>query len=103
MADFFPSSSTRCKPVRTSRGAPPNGTTLAHLLRIEGTCASRSLPVQANYDKAIWSGLSWAVGEINHKDLADRLPVVIRCTSHEDHPVDLSVELYAVSYRASNH
>ena len=89
------------KPVRTSRGAPPNGTSLAHLLRIEATSASRSLPVQANYDKAIWSGLSWAVGEISHKDLAARLPVVIRCTSHEDHPVDLSVELYAVKYGPS--
>jgi hypothetical protein len=93
--------SAKGKPVRTARGAPPNGTTLAHLLRIEATCASRSLPVQANYDKAIWSGLSWGVGEVKDKYMPRGPPVVIRCTSHEDHAVDLSVELYAVSYGAS--
>jgi hypothetical protein len=89
------------KPVRTARGAPPNGTSLAHLLRIEATCADRSLPVQTNYDKAIWSGLSWGVGEVKGKDMPRSASVLIRCTSHEDHPVDLSVELYAVSYGAS--
>jgi hypothetical protein len=25
---------------------------------------ARPVPVDINYDKAIWSGLSWAVGEI---------------------------------------
>jgi hypothetical protein len=69
-------------------------------LGIEASCASRSLPVQVNYDKAIWSGLSWGVGEVKDKDMPRGAPVVIRCTSHEDHPVDLSVELYAVSYGA---
>ncbi len=88
------------KPVRTSRGAPPNGTSLAHLLRIEATCAGRSLPVEANYDKAIWSGLSWAVGEVKDKEMPRSSPVRIRCTSDENHAVDLSVELYGVKYAA---
>jgi hypothetical protein len=50
------------------------------------------------YDKAIWSGLSWAVGEVRHQDLDAGLSIVIRCTSLEKQPVELEMDCYAVNY-----
>jgi hypothetical protein len=86
------------KPVRTSAGAPPNGTSLGKLLRLEATQGDRALSIRVNYDKALWSGLSWAVGEIQHRQMQSGEPVKIRCISSEKQRVDLQVELYAVSY-----
>jgi hypothetical protein len=86
------------KPMRTARGAPPNGTSLAQIFLIRATQGDHSLPVRINYDKAIWSGLSWGVGEVGHAEMNPRSPVTIRCVSLEKNPVDLKVELYNVSY-----
>jgi hypothetical protein len=86
------------KPVRSSAGAPPNGTTLDKLLKIEARQTDRMLPVVCHYDKAIWSGLSWGVGEVRHGDLDPKLPVEIRCSSMEKQPVDMTVECFAVTY-----
>lgn len=52
-------------PHRTTGGAPPNGTLLGELIAVRAELASRPLPVRIDYDKKIWSGLSWAVGEID--------------------------------------
>jgi hypothetical protein len=86
-------------PVRSSAGAPPNGTTLAKLLRIEVSQDRRTRPVVLQYDKAIWSGLSWAVGEVRHEELEAGVPVIIRCSSREKQPVELRLECFAVSYK----
>jgi hypothetical protein len=86
------------RPVRTSAGAPPNGTPLGQILRIEASQEGRPAPVRINYDKAIWSGLSWAVGEIALTEVKPGLPLTIRCVSGEKGPVDLAVELYLVNY-----
>jgi hypothetical protein len=86
------------RPKRTSAGAPPNGTTLNNLLKIEAWQNNHSRPVVCGYDKAIWSGLSWAVGEVRHNDLDAGFPVSIRCVSLEKKPVELQVECYAVTY-----
>ena len=86
------------KPLRSSGGAPPDGTTLGKLLKIEVWQDHRSRPVLCQYDKAIWSGLSWAVGEVRHQDLDAGLPIAIRCTSLEKKPVELEMECYAVNY-----
>jgi hypothetical protein len=87
------------KPVRTSAGAPPNGTSLGKLLRLEATQNDRLLPIHINYDKALWSGLSWAVGEISHRAIEAGQPVKIRCISLEKQQVDLQMELYSVTYQ----
>ncbi|HWX22204.1 MAG TPA: hypothetical protein VN578_20065 [Candidatus Binatia bacterium] len=86
------------KPRRSSAGAPPNGTTLAKLLKIEVSQNHHSRPVVCQYDKAIWSGLSWGVGEVPHHELDAGLPITIRCTSSEKQPVELRLEFYAVKY-----
>jgi hypothetical protein len=90
------------KPVRSSEGAPPNGTTLGKILRLEAMQAEQSLSVRIEYDKAIWSGLSWAVGEVRHRDLRPGVPVNIRCFSLEKKPVKIQVDLYVVNYGKSH-
>jgi hypothetical protein len=72
-------------------------TTLGQVLTITAEQAGRNLPVEINYDKAIWSGLSWAVGEIAVKDTMQ--PVKIRCTSAEKRDVTLKASLHRVVYQ----
>ena len=86
------------KPLRSSGGAPPHGTTLGKLLKLEAWQDHRSRPIVCQYDKALWSGLSWAVGEIRHEDLDAGRPITIRCTSLANKPVELELECYAVNY-----
>jgi hypothetical protein len=86
------------KPVRSSRGAPPTGTPLGQILVIQAEQEGRSIPLHLNYDKAIWSGLSWGVAEIRSEELKFGAPLVVRCASLETQAVDLKVELYIVDY-----
>ena len=86
--------STKARPA----GAPPNGTPLNKLLKIEAWQNERSRPVVCKYDKAIWSGLSWGVAEVRHDDLEAGLPIAIRCASLEKQAVELQIECYAVTY-----
>jgi hypothetical protein len=89
--------STGGKPVRSSAGAPPLGKTLGQIIKLEAIQGDRPLPVRIKYDRALWSGLSWAVGEVSRSDMTLGVPIKVRCLSLENHPVKLSVELYEVS------
>ena len=86
------------EPLRTSRGAPPNGTTLGKMLRIEVSQDEQPAPLKLNYDKAIWSGLSWGVAEVRGRDLKAGGPITVRCRSMENDELHLTAEVYAVSY-----
>jgi hypothetical protein len=81
---------------RSSRGAPPNGTTLAKVLSLEAEQDGAPCPIEIRYDKAIWSGLSWAAGEIRAQDLKPGRPVTVRLRSAEPQDVVLKGELYRV-------
>lgn len=82
---------------RTWAGGPPKGENMAKVLHIAVEQNGRQIPVKINYDKVIWSGLSWGVGEAG--ELAAGEPVTITCTSAEKDPVRLEVHLYRVRYR----
>ena len=84
---------------RTTGGSPPNGVSLGKLLTISAAQGERGLPVQIRYDKAIWSGLSWAAGEVKAKDLQPGLPVTVRCTTADKTNPRLQGSLYRVVYR----
>jgi hypothetical protein len=58
----------------------------------------KPLPVEINYDKVIWSGLSWAVGEIGSGALRPGAPVTIECSSAEESLVQLEGHVYQVEY-----
>jgi hypothetical protein len=83
---------------RTHGGAPPEGKNMGKVFSIEVTQAGRSIPVTVTYDKVVWSGLSWAVGEIQSSDLAPDKPVIIRMHSAEEAPVKLEAKVYRVVY-----
>jgi hypothetical protein len=85
------------QPVRTTGGSPPKGTTLGNMLTLSARQGGRTIPVEIRYDKAIWSGLSWAVGEIRASDLR-REPLTIRFTTTEKSNPSLEGAVYRVVY-----
>jgi len=84
--------------VRSWPGGPPNGTSVGKVLVLKATQAGKNVPIEINYDKMIWSGLSWAVGEIRHSALEAGQPLTIRCSSAEKDPVALEGKAYVVKY-----
>ncbi len=84
--------------LRSWGGAPPNGTSMAKILALTATQNGRSIPLQIEYDKMIWSGLSWAVGEVKHSALAAGIPVLIQGSSANKDTVVLRGRVYAVDY-----
>jgi hypothetical protein len=84
--------------MRSWPGGPPNGKTVGTALKIVAEQGGRVLPIEINYDKQVWSGLSWGAGEIKRLDFAGGVPITIRCSSAEKNPVKLEARLYAVSY-----
>lgn len=83
---------------RSKGGSPPDGMRLGKILVITANQARQAVQVKINYDKAIWSGLSWAVGEISARDLVPETPLSIRCSTSEQSEVTISSKLYHVEY-----
>ena len=83
--------------LRSSGGPPPEGVTLAKILRIEVRQGARTIPVHVNHDLAIWSGLSWAVGEISLSEVGTTGLLSIACSTTEPAPVQLAAEVYSIS------
>jgi hypothetical protein len=84
--------------MRSWPGGPPDGTSVGKVLKIYAEQDGHALPIEINYDKLIWSGLSWGAGEIKHKDFISGRPITIRCSSAEKDPVRLDGQLFAVEY-----
>ena len=84
--------------MRSWPGGPPDGTSVGKVLKIYAEQDGKALPIEINYDKLIWSGLSWGAGEIKRKDFVSGRPIIIRCSSAEKDPVRLDGELYEVAY-----
>jgi hypothetical protein len=84
--------------MRSWKGGPPNGTNMGKVFVISASQDGKFLPVEINYDKVIWSGLSWAVGEVRRSGLKPGVPVEINCSSAEESPVQLEGQIFAVEY-----
>jgi hypothetical protein len=83
---------------RSSGGAPPNGTTMGKILVLHAWQNGQPVPIEINYDKAIWSGLSWAAGEIKRSALMPGQPVRIECLSTEKDSVVMDGHVFVVEY-----
>ena len=83
---------------RSWPGGPPNGASVGKVLVLRATQGGKNIPIEINYDKMIWSGLSWAVGEIHHTALSAGGPITIRCSSAEKDPIALECRLFVVQY-----
>jgi hypothetical protein len=85
--------------TRSWPGGPPDGKPVGKVLKIYAEQDGKALPIEINYDKQIWSGLSWGAGEIKRKDFVPGHPIRIRCSSSEDqYPVQVEAHLYEVEY-----
>jgi hypothetical protein len=84
--------------MRSWPGGPPNGKTVGTVLKIVAEQGGKTLPIEINYDKQVWSGLSWGAGEIKHADFAAGGSIRIRCSSEEKSKVVLAGHLYSVEY-----
>lgn len=85
-------------PYRTWGGAPPDGKKMDAFFRINVTQKGKPVPLHIEYDKKIWSGLSWAAGEISEDDLDFGKPLSIECVSTETQTLTLKADVYAVGY-----
>jgi hypothetical protein len=88
------------KAYRSTGGAPPEGITLGNILSIRATQSALPLHVKINYNKAIWSGLSWAVGEVTVQDVDNWIE--LECATTEPQAISLTAELYRVEYRTES-
>ena len=84
--------------ARSWPGGPPNGKSVGTVLKIVAEQDGKPLLIEINYDKVIWSGLSWGAGEIRHADFAVGRPLTIRCSSTEKNAMKLEARVYAVEY-----
>ncbi len=70
-------------PFRSSGGSPPDGVTMEKLLTIRASQNGKAIPLNLNYDKAIWSGLSWATAEISKSNFEIGVPVIVEFNTTE--------------------
>jgi hypothetical protein len=85
-------------PVRSWGGSPPDGRKMNELLRIVVRQGGRELPLVIEYDKMIWSGLSWGAGELKQDSYDPSAPVEIECTSSGKDELRLEARVYRVEY-----
>ncbi|QNI30749.1 hypothetical protein H7849_16690 [Alloacidobacterium dinghuense] len=94
MQQYSPDGSLR----RTWAGGPPSGTNMGKVFLLEATQNGKQLPIREDYDKIVWSGLSWAIGEVSAKDVSANQPLTLTFQSMEKDPVTLKGTLYVVNY-----
>jgi hypothetical protein len=85
-------------PHRSWGGAPPDGRKMDVLLKIQASHGKKLVPLILEYDKMIWSGLSWGAAEIRPAGLNPALPVTINCSSAETEPFVLKADVYVLTY-----
>jgi hypothetical protein len=83
---------------RSWPGGPPNGIYMGKVLKISAVQSGKPIPVKIDYDKQIWSGLSWGAGEIRHSDMVPGQPITIRCSSEEKDSVRLEGSVFVIEY-----
>jgi hypothetical protein len=85
-------------PFRSWGGAPPYGTKMDEYLKISAKQKNKSIPVKINYDRMIWSGLSWGVAEIGIENINPQQPLAIICQSKEGKSDNFQIDIYNVIY-----
>jgi hypothetical protein len=83
---------------RTWAGGPPSGENMAKVFALSASQGERAIPIRLDYDKIVWSGMSWAVGEIDASDLTPGVPLILHFHSAEKDTVRLKGTAYLVEY-----
>jgi hypothetical protein len=72
---------------------------MGEFFTIRASQDGRTIPVAINYDKKVWSGLSWAAGEIRRHDLDPGEKLTLTLTSQDkDTSMHLEAQVYRVEY-----
>ncbi len=85
-------------PKRSSGGPPPKGKKMDTIIKIFVTQKRKTVPMKIEYDKMIWSGLSWGAAELKSASFNPNLPLEIKCMSTEQETLTLKAEVYAINY-----
>jgi len=85
-------------PCRSWLGAPPDGKKVSEVIKIAVSQDGRSVPAYIEYDKMIWSGLSWGVTEVKQGLFDHSKPLLITCSTDEKDAAILKADVYAVEY-----
>ncbi len=85
-------------PKRSGRDLTGRGSSAGKVLLIRAKQGERELPIEIHYDKSIWSGLSWAAGEISARDIEPNKELTVDCISLEPTEVTLECRVYRVRY-----
>lgn len=87
-------------PLRITGGSPPKGRMIGELLQINVLQGKKQLPLKLNYNKQIWSGLSWAVAEIAKETIVPNQPLLIsfRYSDPAGRKGTIRGNVYEVSY-----
>jgi hypothetical protein len=69
------------KPVRITGGEFSGRVTMSNKLNVSMFQGKKVLPLKTNYDKKIWSGLSWAVAELAAGSFDPNKPVMVELSA----------------------
>jgi hypothetical protein len=83
-------------PCRSTGGGEPHGTRLSEIFRLKVSQNGNKIPFRQNYDKAVWSGLSWIAAEIEHEKILSGIPVKINYES--DEPLQTKLRIFAIRH-----
>jgi len=93
---FFTQNDEAGIPYRSVGGSPPNGTNMDEIIKISAKQENKDLPLKIQYNKMIWSGLSWGAAEIDAKNIDFNQPVSITCISNDTESKNFKIEIYNV-------
>ena len=85
-------------PYRSWPGSPPDGEKVSKVIKISVSQDEKDIPLRIEYDKVIWSGLSWGAAEVKQGSFDPAKPLHIKCSSDEKGELNLSANIYAVNY-----
>jgi len=95
---IFKQSDNNGNPLRVTGNSPPDGIFMAKLLTIKATQEGKELPIKIQYDKQIWSGISWAVAEIPNASINKTLPINIQYTDADKRECIITGNVYEIAY-----
>lgn len=81
---------------RTWPSGTSDGANMGKIFVMSATQDGKELPINEDYNRVVWAGLSWAAGEIEQKDLIPGHALKIKFQSTEKDPVNLKGMLYLV-------
>jgi len=88
-------------PHRSWPGSPPDGKKVSEVIKINVSQDGSDVLLHIEYDKVIWSGLSWAAGEVKQGSFDPNKPLHIKCTTDEKDELKLTANVYAVGYKSA--